>query len=89
MTDEEVHAKVTAAIKDVPYAIGMNNHMGSKVTSDKRIMSVVLDVCKEHGLFFVDSRTNYWSVVPELAAKRECLRYAIMFFWMMFIPSPM
>ncbi|QDY82053.1 divergent polysaccharide deacetylase family protein [Paenibacillus polymyxa] len=70
MTDEEVRAKVTEAIKDVPYAIGMNNHMGSKVTSDKRIMSVVLDVCKEHGLFFVDSRTNYWSVVPELAAKK-------------------
>ncbi|MGG4220651.1 divergent polysaccharide deacetylase family protein [Paenibacillus jamilae] len=70
MTDEEVRTKVTAAIKDVPYAIGMNNHMGSKVTSDKRIMSVVLDVCKEHGLFFVDSRTNYWSVVPELAAKK-------------------
>ncbi|WP_025720793.1 divergent polysaccharide deacetylase family protein [Paenibacillus sp. 1-18] len=70
MTDDEVRAKVTAAIKDVPYAIGMNNHMGSKVTSDKRIMSIVLDVCKEHGLFFVDSRTNYWSVVPELAAAK-------------------
>ncbi|SEI68443.1 divergent polysaccharide deacetylase family protein [Paenibacillus polymyxa] len=70
MTDEEVRAKVTAAIKDVPYAIGMNNHMGSKITSDKRIMSIVLDVCKEHGLFFVDSRTNYRSVVPELAAKK-------------------
>ncbi|MEC0180913.1 divergent polysaccharide deacetylase family protein [Paenibacillus peoriae] len=70
MTDDEVRAKVTAAIKDVPYAIGMNNHMGSKVTSDKRIMSIVLDVCKEHGLFFVDSRTNYWSVVPELAAEK-------------------
>ncbi len=70
MTDDEVRAKVTAAIKDVPYAIGMNNHMGSKVTSDKRIMSIVLDVCKEHGLFFVDSRTNYWSVVPELAAQK-------------------
>lgn len=70
MTDDEVRAKVTAAIEDVPYAIGMNNHMGSKVTSDKRIMSIVLDVCKEHGLFFVDSRTNYWSVVPELAAEK-------------------
>ncbi|MCC3381453.1 divergent polysaccharide deacetylase family protein [Paenibacillus sp. UY79] len=70
MTDDEIRAKVTAAIKEVPYAIGMNNHMGSKVTSDKRIMSIVLDVCKEHGLFFVDSRTNYWSVVPELAAEK-------------------
>ncbi|MGG1673457.1 divergent polysaccharide deacetylase family protein [Paenibacillus sp. NRS-1783] len=70
MSDEEVRAKVTAAIKEVPFAIGMNNHMGSKVTSDKRIMSIVLDVCKEHGLFFVDSRTNYWSVVPELAVEK-------------------
>lgn len=89
MTDEEVRAKVTAAIKDVPYAIGMNNHMGSKITSDKRIMSIVLDVCKEHGLFFVDSRTNYRSVVPELAAKKGMPPVRNDVFWMMFIHSPM
>ncbi|PYY28016.1 divergent polysaccharide deacetylase family protein [Paenibacillus illinoisensis] len=70
LTDDEVRERVEKAIDDVPYAIGMNNHMGSKVTSDKRIMSIVLDVCRERGLFFVDSRTNFRSVVGELAVSK-------------------
>ncbi|MCW3792339.1 divergent polysaccharide deacetylase family protein [Paenibacillus sp. LS1] len=71
LTDEEVRERVEKAIDDVPHAIGMNNHMGSKITSDKRIMSIVLDVCKERGLFFVDSRTNFRSVVGELAISKN------------------
>ncbi|MDQ0721383.1 polysaccharide deacetylase 2 family uncharacterized protein YibQ [Paenibacillus sp. W4I10] len=71
LTDEEVRSRVEKAIDDVPHAIGMNNHMGSKITSDKRIMSIVLDVCKERGLFFVDSRTNFRSVVGELAVSKN------------------
>ncbi|WP_416297500.1 divergent polysaccharide deacetylase family protein [Paenibacillus illinoisensis] len=71
LTDAEVRERVEKAIDDVPYAIGMNNHMGSKVTSDKRIMSIVLDVCRERGLFFVDSRTNFRSVVGELAVSKN------------------
>ncbi|QZN78834.1 divergent polysaccharide deacetylase family protein [Paenibacillus sp. DR312] len=71
LTDEEVRSRVEKAIDDVPHAIGMNNHMGSKITSDKRIMSIVLDVCKERGLFFVDSRTNFRSVVGELAISKN------------------
>ena len=67
LSDEEIRKRVEAAIDDVPYAIGMNNHMGSKITTDRRIMSIVLDVCKERGLFFVDSKTDYQSVVAELA----------------------
>lgn len=71
LTDEEVRERIEKAIADVPYAIGMNNHMGSKITSDKRIMSIVLDVCRERGLFFVDSRTNFRSVVGELAIAKN------------------
>lgn len=71
LTDEEVRSRVEKAIDDVPHAIGMNNHMGSKITSDKRIMSIVLDVCKERGLFFVDSRTNFRTVVGELAVSKN------------------
>lgn len=70
LSDEEIRKRVNAAIDDVPYAIAMNNHMGSKVTSDRRIMSIVLDVCKERGLFFVDSKTDHQSVVAELAVQK-------------------
>lgn len=69
LSNEEIRARVEAAIKDVPYAKGMNNHMGSKATADERVMRVVLSVVKEHGMFFLDSRTTYKTVVPKLAAE--------------------
>jgi uncharacterized protein len=67
MTDAEVRKRVEAALDNVPYAIGINNHMGSKVTGDERVMGIVLGVCKERGLFFVDSHTNYRSVAGRMA----------------------
>ncbi|GIO84157.1 hypothetical protein J25TS5_10890 [Paenibacillus faecis] len=70
MSDEEVRLKVEQAIENVPFAKGINNHMGSKITGDQRIMSVILDVCRERGLFFVDSRTNYRSVVTALSQNK-------------------
>jgi polysaccharide deacetylase 2 family uncharacterized protein YibQ len=67
LNNAEIRSRVNAAIDDVPYAVGMNNHMGSKVTADPRIMKVVLEVCRERGLFFLDSRTNYRSVITKLS----------------------
>lgn len=67
LSDEEVRKRVEEAIDNVPYAIGMNNHMGSKVTADERMMRIVISVCKERGLFFLDSRTSYHTVVPKVA----------------------
>ncbi|WP_445670217.1 divergent polysaccharide deacetylase family protein [Paenibacillus sp. PL2-23] len=67
LTDAEVRSRVEQAIADVPHAVGMNNHMGSKITADERIMRVVLTVCKEHGLFFLDSRTTFKTVIPKIA----------------------
>ncbi|ASS69063.1 hypothetical protein SAMN05880570_3243 [Paenibacillus sp. RU4T] len=69
MTDEQVRLAVQKAIDDVPHAAGMNNHMGSKITADERIMRIVLQVCKERGLFFLDSRTTFKTVVPKVAAE--------------------
>ncbi|MET3545515.1 polysaccharide deacetylase 2 family uncharacterized protein YibQ [Paenibacillus favisporus] len=69
MSNEEIRQRVEEAIDNVPYAVGMNNHMGSKITGDERIMSIVLEVCRERGLFFVDSKTNYHSVVGKLAVQ--------------------
>ncbi|WP_420818512.1 divergent polysaccharide deacetylase family protein [Paenibacillus paeoniae] len=67
LSDVEVRKRVEEAIDNVPHAIGMNNHMGSKITADERLMRVVLTVCKERGLFFLDSRTTYKTVVPKIA----------------------
>ena len=69
LSDEEIRKRVEMAISDVPHAVGMNNHMGSKATADERVMRIVLQVCKEKGLFFLDSRTSYKSVIPKVAAE--------------------
>ena len=42
----------------VPFAIGANNHMGSRFTQDPRSMDIVLMELKSRGLFFIDSRTT-------------------------------
>ncbi|MCZ8519119.1 MULTISPECIES: divergent polysaccharide deacetylase family protein [Paenibacillus] len=67
LTDDEIREKVIAAIEDVPHAIGINNHMGSRATADERVMRVILKVCAERGLFFLDSRTTDKSVIRKLS----------------------
>ncbi|GAA3404335.1 divergent polysaccharide deacetylase family protein [Paenibacillus hodogayensis] len=67
LSDEEIRKRVGAAIDEVPYAIGLNNHMGSKATVDERVMRIVLEVCKERQMLFLDSHTNYRSIVGKLA----------------------
>ncbi|WP_281889116.1 divergent polysaccharide deacetylase family protein [Paenibacillus sp. YYML68] len=67
LTDDEIRERVTKAIDDVPHAIGINNHMGSKATADERVMRIILEVCKERGLFFLDSRTTDKSVIGKLS----------------------
>lgn len=67
LSDEEIQNRVRAAIDNVPHAIGMNNHMGSKATIDARVMKNVLKVCKERGIFFLDSLTNSRSIVGRVA----------------------
>jgi polysaccharide deacetylase 2 family uncharacterized protein YibQ len=69
LSDEEIYKRVNDAIDSVPYAVGLNNHMGSKITADERIMSVILGICKERNLYYLDSKTTQKSVVAELATK--------------------
>ncbi len=45
-------------LSDVPFTIGVNNHMGSKFTSCQKEIKEALRVVKERDLFFVDSLTS-------------------------------
>ncbi len=49
--------------------VGINNHMGSRFTSDPASMTLVLEELKARGLLFLDSRTIGSSVGAELARK--------------------
>jgi len=45
-------------ISEVPLAIGVNNHMGSRFTECQEEIHEALTAIKSHNLFFVDSRTS-------------------------------
>ena len=67
LDDAEIRRRVRRALQNVPHARGLNNHMGSKATTDKRVMRLVLSELKERNLFFLDSRTTASSVAYQLA----------------------
>ena len=67
MDSAEVRDLLKENLASLPVAVGLNNHMGSLITADHETMGTVLDVVKELGLFFVDSRTSTNSVVAEVA----------------------
>lgn len=62
MDDDELREKTEAALRAVPGVMGVNNHMGSRMSEDERAMTPVLQVLAAHGLFFLDSRTSAESV---------------------------
>ena len=62
MEDPEIIERVNGYFRTVPFAVGANNHMGSRFTKDAGKMEVVLKVLKVRGMFFVDSRTTPNSV---------------------------
>ncbi|MDA8235626.1 MAG: divergent polysaccharide deacetylase family protein [Clostridia bacterium] len=69
MTDEEIRRSVREDLADIPWAVGFNNHMGSRATADERVMRAVLEVAKEKNLFVLDSRTTDKTVIPVVASK--------------------
>ena len=58
MDVETIQRRVINAFNQIPSAIGMNNHQGSKASADQRIMSTIARVLKDKDKFFVDSRTT-------------------------------
>jgi polysaccharide deacetylase 2 family uncharacterized protein YibQ len=58
MKEQVIRERVRKAIDAVPYAEGMNNHMGSAATVSDTLLRPAFDEIKRAGLFFVDSRTN-------------------------------
>lgn len=67
MSDGEISEVVEEALRAVPGAVGVNNHMGSRATQDPRVVRAVLRVVREHRLFFLDSRTTPASSVEQVA----------------------
>ncbi|HEX9163777.1 MAG TPA: divergent polysaccharide deacetylase family protein, partial [Thermoanaerobaculia bacterium] len=66
MSDSEIVSATRENIAAVPHARGVNNHMGSRATADRRVMTDVLGALP-HGMYFIDSRTGGGSVAATIA----------------------
>ncbi|MCF8482687.1 MAG: divergent polysaccharide deacetylase family protein [Rhodospirillum sp.] len=66
-TADEIRTRMIAALDRFPGVVGVNNHMGSRFTSDSRGMGVLMENLADRGLMFLDSRTTGRSVAPALA----------------------
>ena len=66
----EVQHSVKKAIQAVPYAKGMNNHMGSLFTQKEKPLSWVMDVLEKNDFYFVDSMTSPSSIAWHIAEKK-------------------
>jgi|GEM_PF-1918708 len=56
--DEEEFEGFMAAGFQLPYAIGLNNHMGSLATQDKELMARLARWCSRHDWYVLDSITH-------------------------------
>uniref|UniRef100_B1J2L3 Divergent polysaccharide deacetylase family protein n=2 Tax=Pseudomonas TaxID=286 RepID=B1J2L3_PSEPW len=54
----ELARRLDAALAKVPYAAGINNHMGSRMTAQRGAMTWLMGELQRRHLFFVDSRTS-------------------------------
>ena len=67
MSEERIRQVLAANIAAVPNAVGVSNHMGSKVTEDRAAMTVIMSEVFSRGLFFFDSRTTPNSTATRVA----------------------
>ncbi len=70
MSDAEVQKIVAADLATVPFAAGVNNHMGSRATQDPALMADLMNILAERRLYFIDSRTTGASAALEAAQRR-------------------
>lgn len=64
---DELRKTLKQNIKSIPGVIGVNNHMGSKLTESPTQMAWVMSELSQMDLFFMDSRTSAKSIAAKTA----------------------
>jgi polysaccharide deacetylase 2 family uncharacterized protein YibQ len=66
MSDAEIVRTTRTNVDAIHFARGVNNHMGSRATADRRVMTDVLGALPK-GMYFIDSKTTGSSVAGSVA----------------------
>ena len=68
----ELTSRLRAHLRSFRGFVGINNHMGSRITADSERMDLVMAELRKHDLLFLDSRTS-----PGSVAAREARRWHV------------
>ena len=69
MSEQAIRQELSRAFAEIPFALGINNHMGSKLTKLYTPMVWTMRFLKERNLFFVDSVTTGRTKAERIANK--------------------
>ncbi len=69
MGEDEIRKIFEEDFERIPFALGVNNHMGSAFTSNLEKMEILLKILKEKNLIFLDSKTTIETKGKILAEK--------------------
>ncbi len=68
---EQFDATLAASLAQVPFVRGVNNHMGSALTQERRQMQWLMNELARRKLYFVDSRTDKRTVAATVATEQQ------------------
>jgi len=71
MNAKQIHNILEQALFSVSLAKGVSNHMGSRVTEDKRTAGIVMAEVRKRRLYFFDSFVTKESICQALAKKEK------------------
>jgi uncharacterized protein len=71
MDEKSINRELLRDLKAVPYARGVNNHMGSKFMEDERKLKIVFKRLSEKNLYFLDSMTTTLSKASQAAEQTQ------------------
>ncbi|MCD6152010.1 MAG: divergent polysaccharide deacetylase family protein [Deltaproteobacteria bacterium] len=69
MNDQQLLSRFRKELSAIPGIVGINNHMGSKLTENRHIMALFMNCLHDEPLFFIDSRTIAGTVAFDEALK--------------------
>jgi polysaccharide deacetylase 2 family uncharacterized protein YibQ len=70
---QHIEKTLQTNIQGIPFAKGVNNHMGSKFTSSPNEIGDTLKVIRSRGMFFIDSYTSSHSLAHATARRYHML----------------
>lgn len=76
MPEDELLKNIHWSLDQVDGYVGINNHMGSRFTSDRASMQIVVNALKERGYLFLDSVTSGKTVAHDVA-RESGIPYAV------------